>query len=299
MKFVITGASSFIGKALIKELANIGHDCIAVIRPGSIAKLGAINSSVKVLELDMFDYCNLGHLVKNVDCLVNLSWLGTRGLDRMDTDMQRRSYEYTISAIKSLIDCGCKIIITSGSQAEYGPLKGYIKETDTPIPNTEYGKYKLKLYEEALELCSINEIKLIEPRFFSLYGPNDAENTMIMSIMRKMLRNEPCNLTQAIQKWDFLYIKDAINGLIDLVQKNVESGIYNFASGDIRMLKDYIEEMKSVLRSNSALNYGVLPYPKTGMVSIMANIEKLRSIGWYAKIPFKVGILNIKANLTQ
>ena len=294
MKFVITGASSFIGKALIKELANIGHDCIGVIRPGSIAKLGAINSSIKVLELDMSNYHKLGHLVKNVDCLVNLSWLGTRGLDRMDTDMQRRSYEYTISAIKSLIDCGCKIIITSGSQAEYGPLKGYIKETDTPIPNTEYGKYKLKLCEEASALCSKIGVKLIEPRFFSLYGPNDTENTMIMSIMRKMLNNEPCNLTKAIQKWDFLYIQDAIYGLVELVQKNAESGIYNFASGDVRILRDYIEEMKSVLKSNSALNYGAIPYPDTGMVSIMADITKLKKIGWYAKTPFNVGIKQIE-----
>lgn len=40
-----------------------------------------------------------------------------------------------------------------------------VKETDCCNPNTEYGKYKLKLYQDALKICEEKGVRLIEPRF--------------------------------------------------------------------------------------------------------------------------------------
>lgn len=53
----------------------------------------------------------------------------------------------------------------------------------------------------------------MEPRFFSLYGPYDFEGTLVMSTLKKLMGNEPCDLTKCIQQWDFLYIDDAIEAL--------------------------------------------------------------------------------------
>ncbi len=289
MKAVITGANSFIGRHLIKEMNACGHECIAVVRDRrSLNTFSKLIS--EIIELDMCDYSSLGAIAEDADCLINLAWLGTRGQDRMDSFIQSRSYEYTLDAIRSFKDSKCKWIVTAGSQAEYGNISGYIRE-DTPLkPITEYGRYKAKLFSDTYDFCASCKMTIIEPRFFSLYGPGDYEHSMIMEIISKMIMDEDCELTEGIQMWDYLYIKDAVEGMVSLLSNNSEAGAYNFASGDSRMLKDYIYEMKTVLESRSILKFGAVPYPKTGMVSIMSDISKLLSTGWSPKVSFESGI---------
>ncbi len=296
MRAVITGANSFIGRNLIKGLSNIGYECIAVVRNRENINLDK-DSYSQIIELNMEDYSHIGSMVKDIDLLINLAWLGTRGEDRMNSDLQRRSYKYTMDAIRSFKNRRCSIVMTAGSQAEYGIVEGCIKETSIHKPNTEYGKFKLKLFNEAKDFCRGNDLKLIEPRFFSLYGPGDFKGTMIIDIMKKMLKNETCSLTEGVQMWDFLYINDAVEGIISLLKNDVESGAYNFASGDVRQLKDYIIEMKEVLGSKSRLDFGAIPYPKTGMVSIVADISKLLGTGWYPKTSFGQGVKMIRRSL--
>ena len=71
-------------------------------------------------------------------------------------------------------------------------------------------------------------------------------------------------LTQSVQMWDYLFIDDACDALIKLIDSGA-SGAFNFASGDCRQLKDYVLEMRQVLHSRSELRFGAVPYPPTGM----------------------------------
>ncbi|MBR1739825.1 MAG: NAD(P)-dependent oxidoreductase [Ruminococcus sp.] len=289
MRITVTGASCFIGRALVPRLIAAGHEVTAVVRKGSSAPEGC-----RAAELDMSGYKDLRQAAGDADCLISLAWLGTRGSDRMDREMQQKSCEYTLDGIRSYIGSSCSVIVTAGSQAEYGSISGVISETTPPCPNTEYGKAKLSLFREAQELCGNNGIRLIEPRFFSLYGPGDYEGTMIMSMMKNMLRDRPCELTQSVQMWDFLYIGDACDALIRLIDSGA-SGAFNFASGDRRQLKDYVLEMHRLLNSRSELRFGAVPYPPTGMVSITADITKLtEATGWKAETSFAEGLEKIR-----
>ena len=51
--------------------------------------------------------------------------------------------------------------------------------------------------------------------------------------------------------------------------------------------------------SQSVLNYGVVPYPKTGIVNVNPAVDKLKSIGWAPKVTFEEGILNIIDSLNN
>ena len=293
MKIAVVGASSFIGKYLIAEFHRKKWEIIAIVRNANVHKgFFSQYDNVTLVECDMHNYSELANLIDRANTTIYLTWNGTRGADRSNYEKQRKNFEQSMIAIDAIVKAGCKKILTAGSQAEYGLwfLDRKCNETDEAKPNTEYGKFKLKFYCDAKKYCDEHDVKLVEPRFFSLYGPGDFAGTMIISILNKMINNEPCDLTECKQIWDFLYIDDAIAGLVKLIEDDNACGVYNFGSGVSFPLKHYIEEMYRVTGSKRQLNYGAVPYPVTGMVNVNPCVDKLKNLGWKAKVPFEEGM---------
>ena len=297
MKIVITGANSFIGKNLADRAEELGWETILVMRKGHKVNLG---KNSRMVELAMEEYDHLGSLTGPCDCFVHLAWNGTRGGARMNVALQQKNVEYSLRGVHSILSAGCDRIISAGSQAEYGQYLEQISETGTCKPNTEYGKAKLAFYEELATLCIQNRTAYKEPRFFSLYGPGDFSGTMILSILRDMLANRPCRLSECRQMWDYLYVDDAIDGLIRLCKDPCPDGVYNFGSGDARPLREYVEDMARLTQTKSELLYGAVPYPPTGMVSIWPDVSKLkRELHWEPKVSFEEGIQSILRFITE
>ena len=225
MKIAIAGASCFIGKRLVQASINKDWEVVAVVREGSreIPYLSSL-PNVSVVQCNMDDYGSLGSMTGAVDCFVYLTWDGTRGEARNDYERQKHNYECGMAAVRSVLDAGCGRVITAGSQAEYG-LNGVVITEDMECrPNTQYGIWKLKFFEDAMEMCSMAGVHLKEPRFFSLYGPDDYDKTLIISMIDNMLHNRRCEMTECVQMWDYLYIDDAIAALMLLCEQDCADG---------------------------------------------------------------------------
>ena len=290
-KVVITGASSFIGRNLMNYAKDL-WEITAVVRRQS--DIEGIPAGVKILRMDMAEYDRLGQEAGSCDCLVHLAWQGTRGSDRMDAAMQKEDLNGSLKGIDSVLEKGCGRVVLAGSQAEYGPHSEKITEETECVPNTEYGKAKLKLHTELIKKMQTRGTAYKTARFFSLYGPGDAANTMIMATLQKMLSGESCPFTAGTQMWDYLHIDDAIKALYRLCVEDCADGAYNFGSGNVRTLRQYIEEMARITQSRSELCFGAVPYAETGMVSLWPDVEKLkREVHWMPEVSFEQGILSI------
>ena len=286
MRIAIAGANSFIGKRLLRILSE--DEVTAIVREGS----SFTYPGVKIVHCNMDNYSKLGDLCGTGDVFIDLTWRGSRGADRQDKDLQELNYLSTIEAMKSMSNVGYKTLVSAGSQAEYGLCEGTITE-DTPLlPNTEYGKYKVRIFNEVSEIAYSTGSRFIEPRYFSLYGPGDYERTLIMSTLKALLNNERIELNRCTQLWDYLYVDDAVEGLMHLCKENVPGGVYNFASGKHRMLCDYIVEMKETVGSNSEILFGAVEY--NGLyIDLRPDVSKLKSTGWIPKTSFENGIKEI------
>ena len=303
MKIVITGATCMIGRALCAKLISMGYEVYAVVRNTNKCNILPLESDkMHIVISSMEQYNSLDQKISiTPDVAILLAWEGTRGNNRDNIEVQQNNYSNNMNAIKSIKKLGCHKIIIAGSQAEYGPWYKAEKqlEDSIPHPNTAYGKFKLKLFEDASEFCKNNSIKIYEPRFFSLYGPEDFDGTMVMTILERMMHNEPCQLTECVQLWDFLYVSDAIEGLICLIEKECKIGIYNLGYGEAHPLKVYIELMQKATNSLSTLEYGAIPYPATGMVNINPDVTKLKALGWEPRVGFEQGIRKIIRELEE
>lgn len=292
---VITGATSFIGQSLLEKLTKLNkYNIYAIVRPNSsnISKLDKFRD-LNIIELEMSDIGDLTNYLDKCDIFFHLAWDGTRGSTRDDKKLQIGNYKNSKKALEVACKLKCKTFIEAGSQAEFGVYNHQINEETKCKPLTEYGKAKLKFFNFAQDFCKKNDIHFKEPRFFSLYGPGDYPDTLIISTINKMLSNTKIELTQCIQMWNFLYLDDAVDGIIRLATKDCQDGSYCFGSDDTRVLKDYIDELYKITGTKSELVFGAIPYHKSGMVSIQPDITKLLSTGWKQKTSFRKGVLAI------
>lgn len=283
MKITIAGANSFIGKRLLKKVAD--EDVVAVVREGS----SFTYPGVKIVHCNMQDYGRLGDLCGKGDVFIDLTWRGSRGADRQNKEMQELNYISTLAAMKSMAEVGYGTLVSAGSQAEYGQCEGTITENTPVNPNTEYGIYKVKIFEQVSEIAKKAGCRFIEPRYFSLYGPGDYEKTLVMSTLKKMLTNDNVELNECTQLWDYLFVDDAMEGLLHLCKSDVPGGVYNFATGHHRTLREFILDMKEAVGSNSKVAFGAVEY--NGLyIDLRPDVAKLKSTGWEPRTSFKDGI---------
>ena len=292
MKVVITGATSFIGVHLIHEWLKEECEIFAVVRLNSSnIKHIPIDDRIHIVEKEMNEYYTLSDSIDGADYFYHLAWEGARTPYRDDKNMQENNYKCTLDAFDSAVKMGCKFFLGSGSQAEYGRTNGLVDENYPCNPNTEYGKEKLHAYTSLTQKSKETGIRFIWTRIFSIYGKYDYPKTLIMSAIDKMKRNEPIEMTPCTQLWDYLNVEDAARAMKCFALSDCESGIYNIASGDYKPLKEFVEEIKRVLNSDSALQFGAVPYGANGTVNLTPDVKKIKNaLGWNAEIIFEDGI---------
>lgn len=295
----ITGASSFIGWRLCRKMAEEGWYVHAIVRENfAREKIFQGIDNLNILYCNMENYTSLLEKtdLREVSCAVLLAWDGTRGDARDEQRRQQKNVEDTEQAAKFFVNNGCQTIVLAGSQAEYGPNSGRKKiNEDFPcMPNTEYGKAKLRLFTRLKEYCDKVNVRIIEPRFFSLYGVGDFEGTMVISMVRNMLSGSECNLTECKQIWNFMYVDDAVDALYRLIDNPKAEGVFNFGASESKPLREYVEIMKNLTKSTSRINYGAVSYPATGIVHTNPSVERLHSfVGDVHETDFETGINNI------
>ncbi|NBJ92503.1 NAD-dependent epimerase/dehydratase family protein [Parablautia muri] len=286
---VIAGGTSFIARNLMKELDLERYEITSFVREKVSSQE---KGEIRYIPLKMEEYNNIANYISKCDCYIPFTWNGTKRRDRNNRRKNEESYQHILSSIRIMIEkCGCSKVLLPGTFSEYKNLYVPINESTACDSNSEYGKFKHKLYEDAYEMCMIKGVKLIEVRLFSIYGEDDSVEKMLNQILIKMLKNEEIFLTLGEQIWDFLYVSDVVSAFRKLIDADVESGCYNVATNEHRTLKSYIEEMKAVTESTSKLHFGAIPYETDAIPHMICVTDKIsKAIDWKPEIEFSDGI---------
>lgn len=298
MKFVVTGATGFIGREVVAFLLKQGHVVYCVCRPNS-PKVSVLpkNDNIRTVYASMADYSTLSGQVSEADVLLNLAWDGITREGRDFTDVQRDNIHYALQLMDAAKEMGCRVFVETGSQAEYGVVNDVITEDTACNPFSDYGRAKLALKEAASEYAEKIDLKYLHLRIFSVYGENDHPWAMISSCTEKMLNNVDVDLSDCRQQWNFLYVKDCAKQIVLLSEwafsrMATSHEVFNLASNDTRILKSFIEEMYCMTGSESGLHFGkIIPQYR---VSLNPDISKMKkAIGFVSDYSFAQGYQNV------
>lgn len=290
---IITGPTGSIGIALIKVLVERGVEVIAVIRPGS-KRADRIQLADKVTKVEC-DLCNLNRLsemiTEKVDVFYHFGWDGTFGNSRNNMQGQNLNVKYALDAVEAAKALGCDTFVGAGSQAENGRFEGKLNGSTPAFPENGYGMAKLCAGQMTRGLCEQMHIKHIWTRILSIYGPFDGENTMVMSTIYKLLAGEKPQCTEGGQMWDYLYSMDAGLAMYLLGEKGVSGKTYCIGSGQVRPLKNYIEDIKDAVNPKLEIGFGAVPYAEKQVMYLCADISDLtQDTGFTPQYTFEQGI---------
>lgn len=298
MNVVVTGATSFIGAAAIRQLLQAGHEVCAVVRPmsGNLQHLEKqipeeSRGRIRILELDMGEIARIKEWMHGpADGWLHACWGGAGSDNRTLRDVQQANVAGSLAAVRAAKEAGCRRFVFTGSQAEYGICHEAVTEKMPCRPVSEYGKAKTDFAMQAEPLCWTLGMDYIHARIFSVYGPGDHPWSLVQSCLRTWQQGGEIKLGECTQWWNFLYIKDAAEALACLMEKG-RAGYYNVASRDTRRLREFVEEMYRLCKCRGSFVYGERPQNAEGLADLLPDITKIHTeTGWEPKTPFAEGI---------
>ena len=278
MKILVTGATGFIGRHLIPELINRGHEVIAAGLEDKKSLQFPWLDKVRYIQYDLNESNdNCYDRLQRPDRLIHLCWAGLPNYQELFHLEKNLFNSYFF--IKQLVLSGVKDITVLGTCFEYGLQEGCLSEEMATRPVNPYGLAKDCLRKFLQELNIKQQFNLKWVRLFYLYGAGQNKNS-ILELLKKALENNDAvfNMSGGEQQRDYLPVEKAAEYIAKIALKDDFSGIVNCCSGNPVSIRSLVENYLQDNHKSIKLNLGYYPYPDYEPMAFWGNNDKLQKI---------------------
>lgn len=233
MKILITGASGFIGSFIVEEALRRGFETWAAMRKSS-SKAYLQDERIHFIELNLNSKEQLVEQLKgkDFDYVVHAAGV-TKCLNK--ADFHRINTEGTKNLVEALLEVKMplKRFVFVSSLSVFGAIKekmpyDEIRESDTPQPNTAYGRSKLAA-EQYLDSVG-SRLPYIILRPTGVYGPREKD----YFIMAKSIKQHS-DFAVGYQRQDitFVYVTDVVQAIFLALEKGENGRKYFLSDGEV------------------------------------------------------------------
>ena len=293
MRCLVTGASGFLGSSLVRHLLSRGHKVCVLLRPaGSPTRLKDCLGQVQPIYGDLAKIEPLREAIQQqpIDAVVHLAWFGVTAEFRNSPQQISQNLVSTLAIWEAARTAGTKVWVGLGSQAEYGPHKGILREDLFPRPVTAYGVAKLAAGLATAKMSELAGIRHVWLRLLSAYGPGDDERHMLPSVILSLLAKQKPAMTSGEQVWDYLYVDDAAAAICSVLEQEVE-GVFNLSSGSTATIASIVEQIRDLIDPSLPIGFGELPYRDDQVMHLEGDITRLsNATGWRPTVSLQKGL---------
>ena len=253
MKVVVTGAAGYIGRHVVKELLNMGHQVIAVDFSHKDIDERAEFSNVAIFSGDRDVYEQLG----KPDACIHMAWKDGF-VHNSQEHMKNLSSHFRF--LIDMAEAGCKNISVMGTMHEVGFWEGMIDENTPCNQLSQYGIAKNALRQSLLLATKNMDVNIFWLRAYYILG-DDAKNS---SIFTKLLQaaedgKKEFPFTTGQTKYDFIDVKTLAQMIAVASTQNKHTGIINVCTGKPVSLADRVELFIKEHNLDIKLKYGAFP----------------------------------------
>lgn len=252
-RILITGASGFIGSFLVERALECGMEVWAAVRPTS-SRAYLTDARIHFIDLDFhhptrlteqlaategWDYCvHAAGLTKSLfpDDFYRVNTEGTRHLATQLLATGKLRHRFVLMSSLSVFG-PVREQMTLQNGHYYAP----ILDSDTPQPNTIYGRSKLAA-EQALAAIEGLDYVILRPT--GVYGPREKDYYLMAKSIRQHVDFGAGYLPQEIT---FIYVRDLVEATMRSLTEGPSRRAYFLSDGEVYTARRYGELLQREL----------------------------------------------------
>lgn len=288
LRVAVTGAGGFVGAAVTRRLAGLGHEAIAIVRsrPDRLAGL-----DVRVVELDLeSDGAAEQVAALGADVCIHAAAAGAVTASR-DVELLLRANALVPWRLATALARTGTRLVSLGSSSEYGPCDGAMSERQAPLPDDPYGASKLA----GAALIQASGAEAVHLRLFSVYGPGEDPTRLIPSLVEAVLAGRTLELSPGNQVRDFVHVEDVVDAILAAAfAPELPEPVLNVGTGVQTSVR---EAAAAVARAagvdGSCFRFGAKPYRDVSRERFSWRADTslaAQTLGWRASRTFEQGI---------
>jgi dTDP-6-deoxy-L-talose 4-dehydrogenase (NAD+) len=254
---LLTGATGFVGRKVLRKLAERGIRVRAVVREGKQAQLEFPRHVEAVVGTpDLFaensEWC--AAVCDGIDTVIHCAWYAEPGL-YLQSPKNLDCLIGTMQLAKGAAKAGVRRFVGIGTCFEYD-LTGGVLSTDTPLrPLTAYAGAKAAAFMALSQWLPSQGVEFAWCRLFYVYGDGEDGRRLVPYVRGKLAAGEPAELTEGRQIRDFLEVGEAARMVVDAAWGQ-EAGAVNICSGVGTSVRQLAESIADEYGARHLLHFG-------------------------------------------
>jgi len=240
-RILLTGATGFIGQAVVPLLISEGAEVLALTtKPSEVVERWGI----EVVDLVNVPEEPRRDRIKEFSPSVLLH-LGWSGLPDYSADACLANVSSSTQVIRMALQGGVSRIVGAGSCWEYGDLQGELSEKLPTTPTSMFAQSKSCIRQLLGSMEQETGIQTRWARIFYTYGSGQREASLIPRTIKAWRAGSAPELRDTQSAIDLIHVKDVASGLVDLTLQSGPTGVFNLGSGLATKVSDVVELVRS------------------------------------------------------
>ncbi len=241
LRVLITGATGFVGSAIVDECLREGMDVVPTGR-----RAAGPDSPPNYFQADITKPGTLASAMSNVNCVVHAAGLAHQFQKTDDELFIRNNIEGTANVARAAAAAGVRHFVLISSVTVYGARDGVVvDETTECSPQTFYAQSKLLAEERAIDLLSATGACVTVLRLTVVYGEGDGGN--IFRLMRAIDRNRFVWIGKGENRKTIVHRHDVARACVAVLKRQCTGvNVYNVA-GYAPTMRELVEIMSAEL----------------------------------------------------